>query len=378
MSNMTAIIQSLTEKALHPAQTAEETIHKTGKKAVGCFPIYVPEEIIYAGGLLPVSMWGGKTELKLSESYVQGFCCSIMKGNLEMGLRGDYARLLDAVIIPAMCDTLKCILENWKAGVPQIPCIGLVYPQMRWAQASENYLVQEFKYIRTELEKLFQIMIPEQKIEEAFALYEEYRATLREFVAVAKDYPVTITARNRYLIMKAAGFMDKREYTAELKELVAELKNLPKEKVKGGIRVVTTGLISEPVEVLDIFDENKVLIVADDVARESRQFRTLARETGDVWHRLMGRIIDQRGCTFLCEQKKSRGQMLIDLVENNKADAVVVLMMKFCDPEEFDYPVYKKQLEAAGIPVLYLEVDQNMDSFEQMRTRIQSFKEMLR
>jgi len=52
-------------------------------------------------------------------------------------------------------------------------------------------------------------------------------------------------------------------------------------------------------------------------------------------------------------------------------------MMKFCDPEEFDYPVYKAQLEAAGIPILYLEVDQQMESFEQIRTRIQSFAEMV-
>ena len=65
------------------------------------------------------------------------------------------------------------------------------------------------------------------------------------------------------------------------------------------------------------------------------------------------------------------------MVKETGADAVVVFMMKFCDPEEFDYPVYKAQLEKAGIPVLYLETEQQMDSFEQIRTRVQSFSEML-
>ena len=55
----------------------------------------------------------------------------------------------------------------------------------------------------------------------------------------------------------------------------------------------------------------------------------------------------------------------------------MIFMMKFCDPEEFDYPIYKKELEAAGIPMLYLEIDQQIDSFEQIRTRVQSFTEML-
>ena len=67
----------------------------------------------------------------------------------------------------------------------------------------------------------------------------------------------------------------------------------------------------------------------------------------------------------------------MDLVKETKSEAVVVFMMKFCDPEEFDYPIYKKELEEAGIPVLYLEIDQQMDSYEQIRTRVQSFTEML-
>lgn len=170
--------------------------------------------------------------------------------------------------------------------------------------------------------------------------------------------------------------MDKALYTEEMKAILSELKEMEKEEFDG-IRVVTTGLLGEPSEILEIFAENDMAVVADDIAQESRQFRTPARKEGNVWEKMMGRIIDQRGCTFLCEQKKSRGNMLIDMVKETGADAVVVCMMKFCDPEEFDYPIYKAQLEEAGIPMLYLELDQQIESFEQIRTRIQSFAEMV-
>ena len=53
------------------------------------------------------------------------------------------------------------------------------------------------------------------------------------------------------------------------------------------------------------------------------------------------------------------------------------MMMKFCDPEEYDYPIYKAELEEAGVPELYLEIDQQLTTFEQIRTRVQSFTEML-
>ena len=65
------------------------------------------------------------------------------------------------------------------------------------------------------------------------------------------------------------------------------------------------------------------------------------------------------------------------LTEEETVTEVIDIMMKFCDPEEYDYPIYKKEIEAAGVPMLYLEVDQQLNSFEQIRTRIQSFNEML-
>ena len=375
MSIITKKITKLENIALNPAKAVAESCKETGKEAVGCFPIYTPEELVYAGGFLPVGMWGGKKEFKESEAYLQGFCCSIIKTNVELGIRGAYNHL-KAVIIPALCDTLKCIVENWKIAVPQVPSVAIVYPQNRWAAGSQEYLIAEYKRVRSELEKITGVLITETAIEQAYELYEEYRAVMREFTEVAAKYPQTIDAKKRHLIIKAGYYMDKAVYKEDVKCIIEELKKMPEEKAKG-VKVVATGLIGEPIEVLDIFVENGITVVADDLAQESRQFRTVGRPEGTIWEKMAGRILDQRGCTFLAEQKKSRGDMLINMVKNTGAEAVVVMMMKFCDPEEFDYPVYKAQLEKEGIPILYLEVDQQMESFEQLRTRIQSFAEML-
>jgi benzoyl-CoA reductase/2-hydroxyglutaryl-CoA dehydratase subunit BcrC/BadD/HgdB len=129
---------------------------------------------------------------------------------------------------------------------------------------------------------------------------------------------------------------------------------------------------------LDIFTENNILIVADDLAHESRQFRTLAPKQGDTLGRMVERISCQDGCAFLYDEAKGRGQMLIDMVKKYKADGIVFCQLKFCDPEEFDYPLIKKEIEEEGIPSLYLEIEQKMDTLEQLRTRIQGFAEMLR
>ena len=109
-------VEQLCEAALHPGKTIMATKKESGKDLVGCFPIHTPEEIVYAAGCVPIGMWGGKTEIQLADKYLQSFCCSIMRTNVEYAMRGTYD-MLKAVIIPTFCDTLKCIVENMKLAI---------------------------------------------------------------------------------------------------------------------------------------------------------------------------------------------------------------------------------------------------------------------
>ncbi len=119
-------------------------------------------------------------------------------------------------------------------------------------------------------------------------------------------------------------------------------------------------------------------MVADDLAQESRQFRT---DVPDGDEEPLLRLARQwsliEGCSLAYDPQKKRVEMLIELVKTAGADGLIFCMMKFCDPEEFDYPIIAEQFEAAGIPLLYLEIDQQQQSLERERTRIQSFAEML-
>ncbi|HEY3426808.1 MAG TPA: 2-hydroxyacyl-CoA dehydratase family protein [Negativicutes bacterium] len=375
MNRIQEILATLQEIARHPAKSVKAAMKKTGKKAVGCFPYYTPEEIIYAAGMLPVGLWGGQSEIKMADRYLQSFCCSIMRENIEFGMKGTYD-FLAAVIIPIYCDTLKCICENWKVAVPHSYLIPVVYPQNRKLAVGTEYLVGEYKQVQSELEKISGKLITENDLESSIALYEEYRKTMRQFVTLVNSYPQTINAKTRHLVIKAAYFTDKKYYTGLIKELIAELQKLPAEQFDG-LKVVITGILAEPEALLDVFVQNNIAFVADDLAQESRQFRNCIRNEGSALEKLAFRIADQEGCSLLFDAQKTRGQMLIDLVKQHKADGIVIFMLKFCEPEEFDYPVYKKEIEAANIPILYLEIEQKMDSIEQIRTRIQSFTEMI-
>ena len=375
MSEIHAIIQRLAQTAEAPKASIAKAMKDTGKKALGCFPVYTPEEIAYAAGYLPVGLWGGQTDIKLADKYIQGFCCSIMRANLELAMRGAY-NVLEGVVIPDYCDSLKAVLANWMYAVPDVKVIPYSVIQNRFGSGARAFAVAQLEIFRADVEALSGTKIADEDIEQAFALYEMCREAMHVFAERARVLPRTITPVVRHQIIKAAFYMDKKDYLREITALNVLLAELPKEKAAGP-KVIVTGLLAEPSPLLDVFTQNGYAFMGDDLAQESRQFRTRARPEGSAIERMAYRILDQRGDTFFYEADKSRGKMLIDMVRQTGSDGVVAAMFKFCDPEEFDYPVYKKELDEAGIPVLYLEIEQKNENPEALRTRIQSFAEMI-
>ena len=123
-------------------------------------------------------------------------------------------------------------------------------------------------------------------------------------------------------------------------------------------------------------NENNIIVVADDLMQESRQFRAEAGKKGTALEKIADRYINTKNCALIYDEKKGRGQMLCEMAAEYKADAVIYAQMKFCEMEEFDYPVLKKEMKEAGIKMLYIEADQQVESSGQLANRLQAFAEI--
>lgn len=372
MSRINDILEQLQGIASNPRKAMEDFAAETGKGAVGVMPVYAPEEIVHAAGYLPIGMWGGQKAISKARAYLPPFACSIMQSVMELQLGGVYDDL-KAVIFSVPCDTLKCMSQKWYG---KAPTIVFTHPQNRKLESANTFLVKEYTLLKSRLEAILGETISDEAITRSIAVYNENRQLMREFSDVAALYPQIIDPVKRHAVIKARFFMEKSRHSALVRELLAELKALPVVPWKGR-KVILSGILAEPDGLLDIFAENKFAVVADDLAQETRQFRIDVPEGGDPLYRLAKWWQDFDGCALATDVKKRRGQMLIDLAHTHKADAVVFCMMKFCDPEEFDYPIFYPQLDKAGIRNIMIEVDQEARSFEQIKTRIQTFAEIL-
>ena len=342
-----------------------------GKKVVLCAPVYTPQEIIHSMGMVPMGVWGADMEINEAKRYFPAFICSIMQTILEMGIKGEYNGA-SAIVIPSLCDSLKTLGQNWKYAVKDITFIPMTYPQNRKPAYAAKFTKANYERVINDLRAVTNINFSGVQLKESIKVYNEHNAVMREFAEIAATAEITAAQRND--VFKSAWFMLPEEHTAIVKQLNAELAAGP--KAEGKLKVYVTGILADAPDLLKVFDDNGLKIVYDDVAHESRQYRTDAPDKKVALDSLTQKFSDMDNCSVLYDQKKSRVDMIVEQAKKYGADGVIVLMTKFCDPEEFDYVPIKRACEAAGIPSLNIEVDRQMVNYEQANTMIQAFKEM--
>ena len=351
-----------------------------GKKVIGVLPYYAPEELVYAAGMVPMGMWGSNNKsIVRAKEYCATFYCTIAQLALEMLLDGTMDQL-DGVITPTICDTLRPMSQNFRVAIgDKIPTIFLAHPQNRFAPWGLQFCVDQYTNVKKMLEKIAGKEITNDDIRNAIKVYNASRAARREFVKLASDHCDVVTPTLRSAVLKASYFMLKDEYTEKLVALNNELKALPVCDWKG-VKVVTSGIIVDNPDLLKIFEDNKIAIAADDVAHESRSFRTDASEEGDPMMALAKQFADIDYEVLLYDPASAenrRGEFVANMVKESGAQGLILFMQQFCDPEEMEYPCLKKALDDAGIPHIKLGVDQQMRDFGQASTAIQAFADVL-
>jgi bcr-type benzoyl-CoA reductase subunit C len=351
-----------------------------GYKCIGVMPYYAPEELVEAAGMVPLGMWGSnKKTISKAKEYCATFYCTIAQLDLEMLLDGT-CDLLDGVITPAICDTLRPMTQNIRVAMEgKLPTIFLAHPQFRRPEFGLEFCRAQYTHVKTELEKIRGSEITDEEIRSAIKVYNKSRAARRAFVKLANEHCDAIDPIQRSAVLKSAFFMRKAEHTEKLEALNAELEKLPKAKWNG-VKIVTSGIVVDSPALLKVLKDNKVAIAADDVAHESRPIRVDADETGDPMTALCKQFADQDFDVLLYDEESSqnrRGEFVAKLVEDSGAQGLVLFMQQFCDPEEMEYPYLKKALDAHKIPFIKLGVDQQMRDFGPAATAIQAFVDVL-
>ena len=130
-------------------------------------------------------------------------------------------------------------------------------------------------------------------------------------------------------------------------------------------------------DLFDLIENAGGVIVDDDMCTGSRFAEGDVRLDGDIIDALAERYLARAICPAKHDGLYSRGDRLVARVKQSRADGVIFLYLKFCDPHAFDYPYLKEMLDREGIPSMLYEMEEAFTSEGQFQTRCEAFIEML-
>lgn len=347
-------------------------------KAIGCvhcLPNFVPEEILDAAGLLPMGIWGSDRPVARAEALMQPFACSMARTTLEIGLEGRL-EVLDGIAFSTCCDTLKNLAEIWKSQFPGHFHHSIIFPLAQTSQAARAYLIDELTRFYQAAAGFAGSSMDDKALLASLEKYDAGHQTLKNLAGLRANNPEKLTAGEMTDIVQAASIMERSEFTEIAEQLIQAFPG--REPVLDGKRkILLAGTLPMPRGFLENIQKSGGLVVGDDLGLGGKYYeRTLGTE-GSPLARLADSLLSHSPVSTIHKGTGTRAAHLLELAQATGAEAIIINGTKFCEPEYFDYPDLKKDLDLAGLPCLILETELGAGSSGALSTRIGAFIESL-
>ena len=363
--------------AQNPYRYANQ-IQSSGQKPVlGYFCSYTPEEFITAAGAVPFRIFGGSGDIQLADAHLQSYCCSLVRGGLEDALAGRL-NFLEGAVFPHTCDSIQRLSDIWRLNAGMRMHFDVVLPVKLTTESARVYMVALLRDFRAELESALGVELSDERLRAAVQLHNRIRRLLEAMYNFRSRHPHLLPAADMYHAMKAAMIMDREEVRPLLESLYSALTaGEPAPPPAGRKRILLSGGICNHPDIYHLIENAGADVIWDDLCTGSRYFQGLVDEAGDPVEAVADRYISRIVCPAKHMDTTARGTYLRRLVSEKQIDGVVFLFLKFCDPHGFDYPYLKSFMDDAGVPTLLLEVEEQLPSEGQFRTRFETFIDML-
>ncbi len=347
--------------------------------AIGYFPVYFPEEIVHAAGLLPYALLGAgnRIEVRYADARIGSFVCSICRGTTELGLNGSLKGMKGFFAQP-ICDAAKHMAGIWGRNFPEQDPQLLALPQNVNSPAAARYIYDEYQRLRGVLAEKAGHAIEDEDIRASVRIYNENRRLQRELYRIKRDDPARLSTVEAYLLVRAGTRMRREKHNDLLRDalrLLAERTTRPSDKP----RVVFLGGFCEqpPLEMLETI-EDVCYIVDDDLLIGQRWITEDTPEDGDpVWALAESYVNRSASSPVQYDARKPKEEALLTMLREARAEAAIISAAKFCEPGLDDQLAQSHRLDAEKIPYLVLEFEEKMTSFEQMSMQVETFAESL-
>lgn len=356
-----------------------------GKKIVGTFCVFVPEEIVLAAGGIHVGLCAGAEIGKgEAEKVLPRNTCALIKSfvGFKLARLCPFIESCDLIVGETTCDGKKKAYEIFSE---YSPVYVMEIPQMKNA-ADRVLWKSEVLRFKSRVEEATRNSITAERLAEAIKLVNGRRRVLQRLNRLRATVPVPISGRDALLINQISFYDDPARFTAKIGELCDELED----RVKNGegiapertARVMLSGC---PMAVPNwklpyIIESSGAIVVGEESCIGTRNTRDLVDEGSRTLDGMIDALVDRYmriDCACFTPNTE-RLDNIVKMARELKADGVIHYGLSFCQPYAMEAFKVEKTLADAGIPMLSIETDYGMEDVEQLKTRVEAFVEMMR
>jgi benzoyl-CoA reductase/2-hydroxyglutaryl-CoA dehydratase subunit BcrC/BadD/HgdB len=203
---------------------------KNGIKIIGYFPgNYVPEEIIYASGAVPLCLirGGNQRPADAGLSVLPQVICPFARAQIGERLlkENPYYNMLDMVVAPITCQHLKKVADIWEYyGGLEMFKLGV--PHQHGHDFELEYYTNRLKVLKDRLQAFTGNKITQEKMGKSIDLYNRMRALFKKISLLRRSSPPPISALDFIKLNHASfyadpefmvGVLDSEDFTSRAK-----------------------------------------------------------------------------------------------------------------------------------------------------------------
>ena len=356
-----------------------------GRKVIGTFCVFVPEEITLAADAVQVGLCAGADAgTELAETLVPRNTCALVKSFIGFKLARlcPYTESCDLIVGETTCDGKK---KAYEAFAEHAPVYVMEVPQQKNPADIALWKAEVLRY-KAAVEELTGRTISAEKLKAAIQTVNNRRRALQRLTALRAAEPAPISGRDALLINQVSFYDDPVRFTQSINALCDQME----ERIAAGEGVAPAGtprllLSGCPMAVPNwklpyVIESSGAVIVGEESCIGTRNTRDLVDESGQTVDEMIDALV-YRYLKIDCAcftPNAERMDNVTALARDLKADGVVQYSLMFCQPYANEAMKVGKRLDKETIPSLTIETDYSMEDVEQLKTRVEAFVEMVK
>ena len=365
-----------------PGQLMEA--REKGLKIIASFPgNYVPEEIIFAAGAIPICLIHAADAENINAAKVQvpDVMCSFSRAQIgELSLKTNpFYSMIDMLIAPITCQHLKKTAEIWEYRT-DINLFKLGVPPDSDIDFGLEYFIERLNTLKQRVESMTENKITDQKLHEAIELYNRMRYLLRKISMMRRGISLPLSSSEFIFLNHASYYADPEFMVDFLEKTYEELENTSKAQDTHNARILLIGpnMAYGDDTINRLIEQTGLEIIIEELCEGIRYYWSDIKTDEDPIQSLaQGYLRDRLPCAFVRRSARRRFDFSMGLVNDFNISGVIWYELLGCEIYDAESYFFEQKLREKGIPMLIIESDYGAYDLPRLRTRVEAFVEMI-